>query len=260
MPTTTITIPHPGPRARWLAAGLATGLLVAAIASPAFVPRTILGVDPNTQPPEHTISVTGTSRVVLSPDIADVRVGVSITKPTVKAARAAAAESMTRVITALKKLGIADKDLQTTILSLQPIYDYSTGGNPPRLTGYMLSNSVAVTVRDLDKVGDVVDDAMTAGATSLDGVTFRVEDPAKAEEQAREQAIVQAKAKAETLAKGVGVSIDGVVSISETSAPIPYPYDYGRDAEFAAGKSVPTPVQPGMNEVSVTVAVTFLIK
>ena len=134
MPTTTITIPHPGPRARWLAAGLATGLLVAAIASPAFVPRPILGIDPNTQPPEHTISVTGTGRVVLSPDIADVRVGVSITKPTVKAARAAAAESMTRVITALKKLGIADKDLQTTILSLQPIYDYSTGGNPPRLT------------------------------------------------------------------------------------------------------------------------------
>lgn len=260
MPTTTITIPHPGPRARWLAAGLATGLFIAAIAAPAFVPRTILGTDPTGQPPEHTISVTGTGRVVLSPDIADVRVGVSITKPTVKAARDAAAQSMTRVIKALKKLGIADRDLQTTVLSLQPIYDYSTGGNPPRLTGYMLSNSVAVTVRDLDKVGDVVDDSMTAGATSLDGVTFRVDDPAKAEEQARQQAVVQAKAKAETLAKGVGVSIGGVVSISETSAPIPYPYYYGPAAEAAGDKSVPTPVQPGMNEVSVTVAVTFLIK
>jgi hypothetical protein len=260
MPTTTATSLHPGTRARWLAAGLATGLFIAAIAAPAFVPRTILGTDPTTPPPEHTISVTGTGSVVLSPDIADVRVGVSITKPTVKAARAAAAESMSRVLAALKKLGIADRDLQTTILSLQPVYDYSTDGNPPRLTGYLLTNSVAVTVRDLDKVGDVVDDAMTAGATSLDGVTFRVDDPAKAEEQARQEAIVQAKAKAETLAKGVGVSIGGVASISETSAPIPYPYYYGGDAAAAGGKSVPTPVQPGMNEVSVTVAVTFLIK
>ncbi len=76
--------------------------------------------------------MTGTGRVVISPDIADLRVGVMVTKPTVKAAREAAAESMTKVVDALKKLGIADKDIQTTILSLQPVYDYSTNSNPPR--------------------------------------------------------------------------------------------------------------------------------
>ena len=262
MATTTITLPIPGRRARWLALGLATGALAAAIASPAFAPRPIIGADPSATP-EHTISVTGTGRVVISPDVADLRVGVSATKPTVKAAREAAAESMTRVVAALKKLGIADADIQTTTLSLQPIYDYSNGNNPPRLTGYQLQNAVAVTVRDLDKVGDAIDDLLAAGATTFDGVSFRVEDPAKAEAIAREAAMAQAKAKAETLAKGAGVSIGGVASISETASPVPYPVYYARDAiggAAAPDKSVPTPVQNGTNEVTVTVAVSFLIR
>ncbi len=259
MATTTITLPVPGSRARWLALGLAAGALVAAIASPAFAPRPIYGLDANGNAPEHLISVTGTGRVVISPDVADLRVGVSATKPTVKAARDTAAASMTRVVAALKKLGIADADIQTTVLSLQPIYDYSTNSNPPRLTGYQLSNSVSVTVRNLDKVGDAIDDALAAGATSFDGVTFRVDDPAKAEAQARQAAMAQAKSKAETLAKGAGVSLGAVASISETSAPIPYPVYYAQAAGAALDKSIPTPVEAGTNEVTVTVAVSYLI-
>jgi uncharacterized protein len=262
MATTTITLPVPGSRARWLALGLAGGILVAAIASPAFAPRAILGVDSSGTPPEHTISVTGMGRVVISPDVADLRVGVSVNRPTVKAARQAAAASMSKVVAALKKLGIADADIQTTILSLEPVYDYSTNTNPPRLTGYQLQNAVAVTVRDLDKVGDAIDDSLAAGATTFDGVSFRVEDPAKAEAQAREAAMAQAKSKAETLAKGAGVSLAGVASISETAAPVPYPVYYGARmaAPAAADKSIPTPVEAGSNEVTVTVAVSYLIQ
>ncbi len=262
MTTTTITLPVPGQRARWLAVGLASGLIVAAIASPAFAPRPALGADSSTAP-EHTISVTGTGRVVISPDIADLRVGVSATKPTVKAARAAAAESMTSVVAALKKLGIADADIQTTTLSLQPVYDYSTNSNPPRLTGYQLQNAVAVTVRDLDKVGDAIDDSLASGATTFDGVTFRVDDPAKAEAQARAAAMAQAKSKADTLASGAGVSIGGVASISETASPVPYPVYYAGNAAGALAapdKSVATPVETGTNEVTVTVAVSYLIR
>ncbi len=261
MTSTTITIPLPGSRTGWLAVGLATGLLVAAIASPAFAPRAIQAADPTTTPPEHTISVSGTGRVVISPDVADLRLGVSVNRSTVKAARQVAAEAMTKVVAALKKLGIADKDIQTTNLSLQPVYDYSSGSNPPRLTGYQLSNAVAVTIRNLDQVGDAIDGSLAAGATTLDGVTFRVDDPAAAEKQAREAAVAQAKAKAETLAAGAGVSIGGVASIAETSAPISYPMAY-RDALAAAApdKSVATPVETGTNEVTVTVAVTYLIK
>ena len=254
MPTS-ITINLPGTRTRWLAVGLAVGLLVAAIASPAFAPRPITGTDTGT-PPEHTISVTGTGKVVVSPDIADVRIGVSVTQTTVKAARAAAADAMTKVIAALKKLGIADADIQTTTLSLQANYIYPNSGQAPRLSGYTLSNSVAVTVRDLDKIGDAIDDSLAAGANSLDGVTFRVDDPAAAQEQARKDAMTQAKSKAETLATAAGVRIQGVASISETSAPVPYPVYY---AGASAQKDSSTPVQPGSSEITVTVAVVYLI-
>lgn len=257
MRTIDLSIPVPGSRSGWLALGLAGGLLIAGIAGPAFAPRSVLAVDPAAAP-EHTISVSGTGRVVVSPDIADLRLGVTSTKSTVKAAREAAAAAMTRVIASLKALGIADVDIQTTMLSLQPVYDYRSNTNPPKLTGYTLSNSVAVTIRDLDKVGDAIDDALAAGATSMDGVSFRVEDPAKAEEEARGDAMREARARADTLAASAGVSIVGVASISETSSPVPYPVFY-RGAGLAAAEDTATPIQPGTNEVSVTVAVSYLI-
>ncbi|MET1231347.1 MAG: SIMPL domain-containing protein [Candidatus Limnocylindrales bacterium] len=258
MPPTSITIPLPSRPVVWLAIGLAGGLLVAAVASPAFAPRPIAGADP-TAPPEHTISVNGAGKVVVSPDIADLRLGVSVTKPTVKAARAQAAGSMTKVIAALKNLGIADKDIKTTNLSLQPVYTYPNNGGTPKLTGYTLANTVAVIIRDLDKIGDAIDDSLAAGATTMDGVTFRVEDPAGAEQQARTEAMAQAKSKAETLASGAGVRITGVSTISETSSPIPYPIPYFGAAGEAAARDVSTPVQTGTNEVTVSVAVVYLI-
>ncbi|MES2211100.1 MAG: SIMPL domain-containing protein [Chloroflexota bacterium] len=257
--TVTVSIPIPGPRVRWAAIGLAAGLLVALIAGPAFAPRSILAVAPAAgAAPEHTISVNGTGRVIISPDIADLRLGVSITAKTVEDARAANATAMTAVIASLRKLGIAEKDIQTTLLSLQPTYDYSANSNTPRLTGYTLSNAMAVTIRDLALVGEAIDGALAAGATTLDGVTFRVENPVAAERQAREAAMAEAKSKAQTLASAAGVSITGVATISETVAPIPYPMYYG-GFNAAPARDVATPVQPGSNEVSVTVAVVYVI-
>lgn len=258
MPLTTITLTLPDTRVRWLAAGLAAGILVAAMAGPALGPRSILAADP-TSPPEHTISVSGTGRVVVSPDIADIRLGVTVTRLTVKAARESAAASMTAVIAALKKLGIADKDLQTTGLSLQPNYTYPNSGGNPRLIGYTLSNSLSVTVRDLNKIGDAIDDGLAAGATTMDGINFRVDDPAKAEQQARSEALAQAKSKADTLASGAGVHITGVASISESVGPVPYPMYYGAFAGAPVAKDTATPVQAGTNEVVVTVSVAYLI-
>jgi uncharacterized protein YggE len=252
----TLTVRLPGSRARWLAAGLASGLLVAAIASPAFAPRRTLAAD-TTTPAEHTIAVTGVGTVVTAPDVADLRLGVTFTRPTVRAARADAAAAMTKVIAALKALGIADKDIQTTNISLQPAYDYTANANPPRITGYTLSNGVAVTVRDLDKVGDAIDNALAAGATTFDGVSFRVDDPAKAQQQARTDAMTQARAHANTLAAAAGVAITGVASISETSAQTPYPIFYS--AAAGAAKDVATPVQVGTTDVTITVSVVYLI-
>ena len=257
MPTSSITvsIPIPGPRARWAAAGIVAGLVTAIFAGPALAPRPIFATDPAT-PGEHTISVIGTGRVLLTPDIADLRLGVTTTAKTVNEARASNATSMTAVISALKGLGIADRDIQTTTLSLGPVYDYSSNANPPRLTGYTLTNSVAVTIRDLAVAGDVIDGTMAAGATTLDSISFRVADQTGAEKEAREAAMTEARAKAQTLAAAAGVSIDGVASISETVAPIPYPVYYGA---AAALRDAATPVEAGTNEVSVTIAVVYVI-
>jgi uncharacterized protein YggE len=258
--TISIPVPVPGSRAGWLATGMALGAFAAILAGPLLQTRHTLAADPTSATPEHTISVSGTGHIVLSPDTADLRLGVSSTARTVKAARAAAATSMTSVIASLKALGIADKDIQTTTLSLQPTYDYTANTNPPRITGYQLSNGIAVTVRDLDKLGDAIDNSLAAGATSLDGVSFRVADQAAAEQQARQAAMDEAKAKAKTLADAAGISISGVASISETVAPVPYPVYYGLGAAGAPQSTdVKTPVEAGSTEVTVTVAVVYLI-
>lgn len=256
--TASITLPLPSSRAAYLAAGLALGMITAIVAGPLLAARPILATEGTTTTPEHTISVTGTGKVVISPDIADLRLGVSSTARTVREARNDAASKMTAVIAALKHLGIDDKDIQTTTLSLQPTYDYSTNANPPRLTGYMLSNAVAVTVRDLAKIGDAIDNSLAGGATTLDGVSFRVADETNAEKQARQAAMAEAQAKAKTLADAAGVSISGVASISESVAPIPYPMYYAASAG-AATKDASTPVQAGTNEISVTLTVVYLI-
>lgn len=254
---TTITIPSIGPRARWLAVAAAAAALLVATSAPSLSPRPSLAADATK--PDHTISVSGTGRVILAPDTADLRLGVSVQRTTVKAARADAAKAMQAVIDALKKLGIAETDIQTSSITLNPQYDYTNGGNPPRLVGYQFSNSLAITVRKLDVLGDAIDNALAAGATTLDSVQFRVDDETKAEAQARAAAMADAKAKATALASAAGVSIEGVSSISETVAPAPYPVFYGAVAGAAVDKAVATPVQAGTNEVTVSVAVVYLI-
>jgi uncharacterized protein YggE len=259
MDTITLTMRLPGARARWTLVGLAAGLLVAAtVAGPLLAPRPALAVDPTATPAEHTITVTGTGTETVSPDIADVRLGVLVSRPTVKDARAIAATRMNRVIDALKKLGIADKDIQTTMISLEPNYANSNGENPPRIIGYSLSNGVAITVRNLDLAGDVIDDSLAAGATTLDGIAFRVADPAAAQAQARTDAMTQARASADTLAKAAGVSISGVSSISEVSTPVP-PIYYGGARLAAMAADAATPVQAGTTDVSITVTVVYQI-
>jgi hypothetical protein len=123
---------------------------------------------------------------------------------------------MTSVVAAIRKLGIEEKDIATSAVSLNPVWDYSNSGAAPRIRGYQLNNIVTVTVRDLDVLGDVLDDGVVAGATSVEGITFDVADRTAAEAKAREAAVADAKAKAETLASGVGVRVTGVASMSES--------------------------------------------
>ena len=259
--STTLTIPTPGLRTRLIAAAIGVSLFLAATSAPSLTPRGTLAVDSSGTAPEHTISVSGTGTVTLMPDVADLQLGVLTSRPTVKAAQADAAVAMTRILAALKALGIDAKDIQTSNVSLQPTYDYSSGINPPRITGFQMSNSVTVTIRDLDKLGGAIDNSLAAGATSLDGVTFRVNDETSAEAQARQAAMTEARSKADTLAAVAGISIAGVASIAETSAPIQYPINYtlgGASAPDVA--KVATPIQAGTTDVTITVAVVYLIQ
>ena len=257
----TLTVPTPGRRARLIAAGIGVGLFLAATSMPALSPRSTLAVDSSTTP-EHTISVSGTGTVTLKPDVADLHLGVLVSRSTVKAAQAEAAAAMTKVLAALKALGIDDKDVQTSNLSLQPTYDYQNGSNPPRITGFQMSNSVTVTIRDLTKLGDAIDNSLAAGATSVDGVNFRVNDQTAAESQARQAAMTEARAKADTLAASAGITITGVASIVETSAPISVPMPYAAAGALAPTDSakVATPIQVGTNDITITVNVVYLIK
>src|SRR5882672_4867324 len=145
-----------------------------------------------------SIVVSGTGRVAVEPDVADLRLGVAISRLTVAQARSAAAEAMTAILAAIGAAGVARRDTRTTLLSVQPRYDYRDG-QPPALVGYDLANVVEVTVRDLATLGAVVDGALGAGATSLDGLTFRLEDPGAAEATARSAAVAQARSRAEVL-------------------------------------------------------------
>ena len=266
MSTEVGSVPGAGTRT-WTRAGTRTWLIIAAVAGLAFGlaagpvlalaigPRAPLLVTTDEQPREHTISVTGSGRIFLVPDVAEIRLGVVVQRPKVKDARAAAAEAMNGVIDALRKAGIADRDIRTSTLSLQPVYEYRTDGGAPRIVGYELRNGLTVTVRDLDAIGPAIDDAMAAGATTLDQLTFSLADPSAGERQAREAAMADARGRADTLARAAGVKITGVVSISESVSTPPWPWREGEGAGVEDG----TPIMPGVNEVVVSVSVVYLI-
>jgi uncharacterized protein YggE len=216
------------------------------------------------QPPEaaadqpRTITVAGTGRASVRPDLADLRFGVTVTESSVAKARAANSGALSAMIEKLKALGIADRDLQTSIVSVSPQYDYSREGAPPRLAGYTFSNLVTAVIRNVEHVGEAIDAALTAGATDVDQIAFRASDQSAAEREARERAVSDARAKAETYAKAAGVEISGVASIVESGAPIPYPMPRAERMALAA-KDVSTPIEPGENEVVATVSISYLI-
>jgi uncharacterized protein YggE len=204
-----------------------------------------------------TIVVSGTGRVAVVPDVAELRLGVAVSRPSVVAARAAAAETMTAILDAVTSAGVARRDVRTTLLSVQPRYDYRDN-KAPTLVGYDLTNIVEVTARDLAQLGAIVDAALSAGATSLDGLTFRVDDPREAERAARRAAVDEARARAAVLADAAGVEIAGVADIVEGTPPPAWPLP--KAARMMQAADAGTPVEAGSTEIAVTVTVTFRLR
>jgi uncharacterized protein len=202
------------------------------------------------------IVVPGVGRVSVEPDVASVRLGVMLTRPTASAAREDAAVVMNAVLGAIAAAGVERRDVRTSLVALHPVMEHRPN-REPLVTGYQLTNSVDVTVRDIDLTGAVIDGALAAGATSLDGLGFRVEDRSGPEAEARALAVADARARAAALASAGGVALGAVVAIVEGGvAPGPSPRGF---APQALAASADTPIEGGTQDVVVSVVVTFAI-
>jgi len=237
------------------------GLIVAALMAAVVVVATgCSGARAATEAslPGRTITVVGSGTASGAPDVAEVTLGIESRDPSVQVAAEANAEAMSGIIAALKSLGIAEKDIQTANYS---IYTERKPMDERELTEaaevtYVVSNQVRVKVRDLSKLSDVLDEAVIAGANSVYGIGFTVDDPSALEAEARAKAVEDAGKRAQSLADLAGVGVGQILTISEvigSSFPVAY-------AESARGMGVPTPVEPGELEVGMTVQVTYAIR
>jgi len=201
------------------------------------------------QAAEKLVTVTGEATVAVAPDTAMIRLGVSTQEKTAREASEANAKQMTAVLAAIKDTGVADRDIQTSRLSLQPQYDPNKSGTA-RLTGFQASNQVTVRIRDIDKLPTVLDRAITAGANEMSGIEFVVSEQSKLLDQARDDAIADARRKADLYAKAAGAKLGRVVSITEEgSAPPPRP--------IQALRAGAVPIAPGEQTLRAIVTVSY---
>lgn len=206
------------------------------------------------------ISVNGHGEVQVPPDTAVFTAGVQVNATTVADARERAAKAADALVSSVKKNGVDEKDIQTSGLSIQPVFDYKNASEP-RITGYQVTNQVTVKVRKIDTVSKVIDDAIAAGgdAVRLQGISFVVDDDEKPTEQAREAAMKDARAKADQFAKLAGVELGPPLTIAETQASNPI-FRSALPADASGAADTSTPIQPGTNTVTIDVAVRWQIK
>ncbi len=202
-----------------------------------------------------TIIVTGEGKVTVTPDIADVSFGMQTGRMnTAKAAMEKLSQSMNPILEAIKRQGVEEKDIKTENFALNPVYDWTNGGQVFR--GFEANESLRVKVRDLDKVSDIVGAATTAGANQAGSVSFTVDHPEEKRAEARQMAIDQAKDKAQELARQLGVhlgALKGFIEQGNYAQPMMM-----RDSLAAPGmmeKSIPLPA--GQQEESVSVTITY---
>jgi len=209
-----------------------------------------------------TITIEGRGEVLAAPDMAQINSGVTTQGASAREALDANTAAMGELIAALKAAGIEARDIQTSGFSVNPNYVYSDERDengyslPPRINGYQVSNTVTVTVRKLDDLGTILDKSVTIGANTINGVSFSVADPSELYNEARKAAFADARAKAELYADAANVTLDEIVSISETqgyNAPQPYPM-YAR-ADVAMAQAVP--VEAGEMAFAINVSVQW---
>jgi uncharacterized protein YggE len=202
------------------------------------------------------IWVNGQGTVTAVPDVAVLTLGVEVEAATVEEAQAQAAASMNAVIAALKANGVDESDIQTRHFNIYTVRNYDEGKQ--EIVAYRVTNTVTVNVRDVDETGTVIDAAVAAGGNDIrvNNIYFTIDDTSAYQDEARELAVADAKAKAQQLAELAGVSLGKVTYISESGTSIPPIYYDSRAAEDGASA---TPISPGELEVTVSVQVVYSI-
>jgi uncharacterized protein YggE len=215
---------------------------------------------PAAWPEPPTISVTGEAEVSAAPDLATIDAGVTAEGKTAREAAEANNRTMGAVLLALKGLEIADKDIRTSRLSLQPQSAPVRGPNSPmQIIGYRSANHVTVTLHDVSRVAATIDALVGAGATDIGGISFSVADTSHLLDDARAKAVADAQRKAEIYARAANVTLGPPLSIAEEGAQQPFAGKvYGRAAPMAA--MAPTPVSPGETTLHVSVGITYAIR
>jgi uncharacterized protein YggE len=212
----------------------------------------------SSEPARRTVTVTGYGQASAVPNVARIVVGVEAINPKLNPALSEVNRKMAAVMAALERAGVAKKDIRTLEFTVNPERTYGPSGPGP-ISNYRVSNVVRVTVRNIDKSGEVLDAALSAGANVVQALSFEVEDMKQVEADARKAAMADAKAKAESLVSAAGAKLGRILTISEFSMggpPMPMM------AFTAAGKAAPegTAIAPGSQEIVIQVQATFEIE
>ena len=202
------------------------------------------------------ISVTGEGTVTVEPDLAILNIGVETRAETVSVARNDASVAMDAIMAAVKEHGLTDADIQTTSFSVRPRYDYQDGVET--LIAYRVNHHTTMKARDLDAVGEIIDDVAEAGgdAIRINGISFTVEDRTPFTEQLREAAVEDAMAKARHYAELTGVELGSLIFLTESGADFP-PSGFRAEAGFAFAMADSTSVSGGELALSLTVQAVF---
>jgi len=209
------------------------------------------------QPPQRTITVTGTGKVTLTPDIAYISIGVHTENASAKDAVAENNSQAQAVVAAIKGFGVAEKDIQTTNFSIYPQQQYDNNGKQTGII-YVVNNTVYVTVRDLSKLGNLLDSTVSSGANNIDSIQFDVADKTAALSQARLAAVAEARKQADELTKATKVGVGAVQTISYYDSSAPITLEYAKADMAVAAASVP--IQAGSMQISTTVTIVYELK
>lgn len=236
------------------AAGVLAGLALAGCA-----PTTTVTTQST---PPRTVSVTSTGQADAVPDAAKAQVTIEVTDPTsAEKAQQDAAVAATAVIDSFTSAGVSKDDIATQGVTVSPAYNYTNDGGQ-QLIGYRASQTLTVTLRNLSTAGATLDAAVAAGgnAVRIDSLTTYVVDPTVAAKAARAQAVSIAQAQAEQYAQLLGFSLGEVASVSESTSTVGPPPVAMADAGAVSAQKVPTPIEPGTTQVSVTLNISWAIE